>query len=102
MPGTHYRGLAAKFADGHFAWKVFGFNILFGLFVTTMIVLFTTPKVPINQLDATHDNKVDNSRKCDENLILWSEFSKHSCDNQNLWVIIDNKVYDMWPWGLFF
>lgn len=86
MPGLTYRGFAAKFADKRFARKVFAFNLF--LFCLLSIYMIWSNRIP--------DEKIDT---CDTAQIEWTEFIQHTCEKENLWVLIDGHVYDMWPWG---
>ena len=44
--------------------------------------------IPIRELTA-----------CQGREIPWSEFVKHSCATEDLWLVIEGHVYDLWPWG---
>lgn len=84
MPGLTYRGFAAKFADKRFARKVFAFNLF--LFCSLSLFMIMT-------------NKTEKVDTCETRHIDWEEFIQHTCENENLWILIDGNVYDMWPWG---
>lgn len=88
MPALRYRGLAGKFRDRRFAWKFFGVNIFLMMLITLYMISKQGGEPP-------RDPRV----LCAENPIEWEDFLTHSCENENLWILIDGKVYDMWPWG---
>ena len=90
MPGIQYKGFAQKLAtDPLFARKLLVFNLVWLLLLSFIIIWMNqgdTPKIPRAIL-------------CQETEIQWEEFLKHSCETEDLWIVIDGHVYNMWPWG---
>ena len=92
MPYIQYKGFAAKLADTSFSRKMFAINLSW-LFLLSIYVIWSnhglepTPHIPRAVL-------------CKENEIEWEDFMKHSCESEDLWVVINGHVYDMWPWGM--
>ena len=89
MPGVTYTGFAAKFADKRFARRAFAFNLTWLCLLSLWVIW---------RGDGSELPKVNT---CETVSIEWDEFVKHSCDNENLWVLVDGMVLDMWPWGTF-
>lgn len=120
MPGIRYTGLAAKFNDVWFAWRFLG-TIVLVLFLFSLWLIASGDEVPgqnrikvalreggasshMDPLEKSVINRFDpvpirELTACTAREIPWSEFVKHSCATEDLWLVIDGHVYDLWPWG---
>lgn len=82
-----------RLADGRFAWKFYGLNVVLGLCLTALSLYryssLSSPPSPLSPLSSLCSDPATTPK------IQWAEYVTHSCRTDDLWLLIDGFVYDL-------
>ncbi len=101
---ARFRGFMGRLSDWRFAWKFYGLHVVLGLCLTAfslwrfqLLMTETSTQTQTQTLSLNHRLCVDPSSTPK---ILWEDFITHSCESNNLWILIDGFVYDVQNFSL--